>query len=115
MASRPSVGASWSATTPTSSTSACGKPPSAPMTSSSSRALPPRSTGGWDERPRFGIEVIPIERVVLLAGDAVLGVRPVGEPAVAGAIGQALDRRVAAETEILGAGGVDWPTASFLA
>ena len=46
-ASRPSAGASWSATTPAGSTSACGRRPSAPMTPSSTRALPRRSAGGW--------------------------------------------------------------------
>src|SRR6267142_3773084 len=47
--------------------------------------------------------------------DALTRARPVGEPGVAGAIGQAVDRRVAAETEILGARGVDRPAASRLA
>ena len=48
-ASRPSAGASWSATTPSGSTSACGKRRNAPMSPSSTRALPPRSAGGWDD------------------------------------------------------------------
>src|ERR1700675_976698 len=47
--------------------------------------------------------------------DALTRARPVGEPGVACAIGQAFDRRVAAETEILGARGVDRPAASRLA
>ena len=40
---------------------------------------------------------------------------PVGEPGVAGAIGQAFDRRVPAEAKIIGAGGADRPAASQLA
>src|SRR6267143_2112089 len=47
--------------------------------------------------------------------DALARARPVREPGVAGAIGQPFDRRVAAETEILGARGVDRPAASRLA
>ena len=39
--------------------------------------------------------------------DALAGARAVGEPGVARAIGQAIDRRIAAETEILGARGAD--------
>src|ERR1019366_8558543 len=47
--------------------------------------------------------------------NALARARPVGEPAVTRAIGQAFDRRVAAETEILGARGADRPAASLLA
>src|ERR1700737_1174221 len=47
--------------------------------------------------------------------DALARARPVGEPGVARAIGQAFDRRVAAETEILVARGADRPAASLLA
>src|SRR6266567_109570 len=39
----------------------------------------------------------------------------VGEATMAGAIGQAFDRRIAAEAEIVGAGRRDWPAASFVA
>jgi hypothetical protein len=41
--------------------------------------------------------------------------RPVGEPGVARAIGQAFERRVAAETEIRGTRRADRPAASLLA
>jgi hypothetical protein len=47
--------------------------------------------------------------------DALARARPVGEPGVARAIGQAFDRGVAAKTEILGARGADRPAASLLA
>jgi hypothetical protein len=47
--------------------------------------------------------------------DALAGARPVGEPAVACAIGQAFDRRVAAKTEIRRTRGADRPAASLLA
>src|SRR4030081_3439030 len=47
--------------------------------------------------------------------DALARTRPVGEPGVARAIGQAFERGVAAETEILGARGADRPAASLLA
>jgi hypothetical protein len=40
---------------------------------------------------------------------------PVGEPGVAGAIGQAFDRRVAAEAEVVGARGTDRPATSCIA
>src|SRR6185437_5636262 len=46
--------------------------------------------------------------------DALPRAWPVGEPAVAGAIGQARGRRVAAEAEVVGAGGIDRPAASRL-
>jgi len=47
--------------------------------------------------------------------DALAGARPVGEPCVARAIGQAFGRRVAAETKIRSTRGADRPTASLLA
>src|SRR5882672_9500677 len=47
--------------------------------------------------------------------DALARARPVGEPGMARAIGQALDRGVAAKTEILGARSADRPAASLLA
>src|SRR5438128_8529992 len=40
--------------------------------------------------------------------------RAISDARVAGAIGQAFDRRAAAEAEVLGAGGADRPAALFL-
>src|SRR5712671_3176364 len=48
MASRPSAGAFWSATTPTGSTSGCGKRRNAPMSPSSTKASRKRWVGGSD-------------------------------------------------------------------
>jgi NAD(P)-dependent dehydrogenase (short-subunit alcohol dehydrogenase family) len=50
-----------------------------------------------------------------LPRDALVRVQPVGEPAVTGAIGQAIDRPVAAETEVVIARRVDRPAAALLA
>src|ERR1700716_2825188 len=65
--------------------------------------------------PRRTSGASPPPRRISPPRDALARARPVGEPGVAGAIGQAFDRRVAAETEILGARGVDRPAASRLA
>jgi len=54
-------------------------------------------------------------RAASSAFDALARARPVGKPGVACAIGQALEGRVAAETEILGARAADRPAASLLA
>ena len=47
--------------------------------------------------------------------DALARARPVGEAGVACAIGQAVERRVAAKAKILGAGRADRPAATLLA
>src|SRR5665213_329015 len=62
--------------------------------------------------PHYGIH-----RIYLTSSprDALSRTRPIGDAAMARAIGQAVDRRVAAETEIVGAGRADRPAASGFA
>ena len=53
-ASRPTAGASWSATTPNGSTSGCARPRNAPTTSISSRVSPRKSAGKSAAEPADG-------------------------------------------------------------
>ena len=64
-------------------------------------------------RPLFGARTL--HRGVSSPRDARAAARPVGEPRVARAIGQAFDRRVAAEAEVVGARGTDRPATSRIA
>src|SRR6185312_8242858 len=104
-ASRLGPGASWLARTLTNWTSASGRRRKTPTRRSSTRALPRRSAGGSGEP----LAKLSTRESSISRGD------PVSQPAMAGTIGQAIDRGIAAETEIRKARRADRPAAGLLA